>query len=144
MNVTLFTVGLGFSHIDHSNDSWWRFPGGWYGAFAQYESVVNNWTTNYNSSLYGEFGTPEYNLWRIANSSGGQYFYADTPDKLDPIFQRLVQIIKSRNVGVNTTISGNQLANNKYGLNLKNSNNVNISKNNVMDNDYGILFETTS
>jgi parallel beta-helix repeat protein len=144
MNVTSFTVGLGITHIDHSNDSWWRFPGGWYGAFAQYESVVNNWYIRYNSSIYAEFGTPEFSLWRIANSSGGQYFYADTPDKLDPIFQRLVEIIKAREVEVNLTISGNQLANNKYGINLKNSNKVNISNNNIMDNYNGIIFETNS
>jgi parallel beta-helix repeat protein len=125
-------------------DSWWRFPNGWYGSFAQYESVVNNWTVNMNSSIYAEFGTPEFNLWRLANTSGGDYFYADEPDKLDPIFQKLVEIIKSPTIEANSTIAGNVLINNKQGINLQRSKSMNISDNECLNNEYGIRLLSSS
>ena len=36
-----------------------------------------------------ETGTVEYNLWRIANSSGAEYFYAPSADELGDIFARI-------------------------------------------------------
>jgi parallel beta-helix repeat protein len=143
-NVTLFTVGLGITHVNHSGDSNWRFPDGWYGAYAQHESVVNNWNVNYNSSKYGEFGTPEFNLWRIANSSGGDYFYANIPGKLNPIFQKLVEIITAPGIDVNSTFTGNLLQNNKHGIYLKKSNAINISNNNCSGNEFGVKLEASS
>jgi FlaG/FlaF family flagellin (archaellin) len=89
LNVTqmeIYTVGLGLRHDNHTGDSCWRFPNGWMGAFAQYESVENSWSTNRNSSIYNESGTTEFNLWRIANTSGGEYFYATQASQLSEIF----------------------------------------------------------
>lgn len=144
VNTTIFTVGLGLPHRNHSNDSCWRFPNGWMGSFAQYESVVNNWVVNRNSSIYQEAGSPEFNLWRIANTSEGEYFYADKPDKLNPIFQRLVILLKKPTIDVNSTITGNEVMNNKYGIYTKGSKKMNISNNDCYNNEYGIKLDSAS
>ena len=92
-DVSVYTVGLGLQHNNHTGDSCWRFPNGWMGAFAPYESVEHSWSTNRNSTIYGESGTPEYGLWRVANTSGAEYFYADESSKLNTIFQTIAQSI---------------------------------------------------
>jgi parallel beta-helix repeat protein len=143
-DITVFTVGLGLVHRDHSNGSSWRFPEGWIGAYAQYESEKNNWVVNRNSSIYDESGTPEFNLWRIANTSGGKYFYADTPDKLNPIFQELVILLKQPVIDINSTITGNDIAGNKRGIDLKISSNITMTENRIYNNTIGINLETSS
>ncbi len=92
-NATVYTVGLGLQHNNHSGDSCWRFPGGWMGAFARYESIENSWSTSRNTTLYNESGTPEYNLWRVANTSGGEYFYAAQSSELKGIFINIASTI---------------------------------------------------
>jgi parallel beta-helix repeat protein len=143
-NVTVHTVGLSLGHENHSTDSSWRFPNGWWGGYAQYESVANKWTTNRNSSIYQEAGTPEFNLWRVANTSGGEYFFAVSSEDLDSIFQKLIKIIKSPTNAVNSTIANNDFINNENGIYLKGSRNVNISKNNCSNNEFGIHFTSLS
>jgi parallel beta-helix repeat protein len=143
-NVTIHSVGLSLGHENHSTDSSWRFPNGWWGGYAQYESVVNNWTTNRNSSIYQEAGTPEFNLWRVANTSGGEYFFAVSSADLDSIFQKLIKIIKSPADAVNSTVVNNDFRNNKHGIYLKGSRNVNVSKNNCSNNEYGIYLTSLS
>ncbi len=143
-NVTIHTVGLSLGHTNHSGDSCWRFPDGWWGGFAQYESVANKWTVNRNSSLYIESGTPEFNLWRVANTSSGEYFYAVSSEDLDAIFQKLVKIIKSPTSDVNSTFINNILTNNKHGIYLKGSKGVNITENNCSGNDFGLKFVSSS
>ena len=92
-DVSVYTVGLGLQHNNHTGDSCWRFPNGWMGAFAPYESVEHSWSTNRNSTIYNESGTPEYGLWRVANTSGGEYFYAAESSKLNGIFQTIAASI---------------------------------------------------
>lgn len=140
-NVTLYTVGLGLIHNNHSGDSSWRFPGGWMGAYAQYESVQHNWNINRNSSIYNESGTDEYHLWRIANTSGGEYYYAQESFKLNSIFQTLIEKIIIHSADINSTIIGNDVINNKIGIYLKGSNMINNSENNCSNNEYSIKFD---
>ncbi len=100
-DITIYTVGLGLRHDNHSADSSWRFPDGWMGSYAAYEDEQNSWTGNYNVSTFDESGTPEFNLWRVANTSkGGKYFYADDSSKLNNIFQTIATTIVSQ-----TTVS---------------------------------------
>mgnify|MGYP001043467153 CR=1 FL=1 len=40
-----------------------------------------------------ESGTLEYNLWRIANTSDAQYFYAPSADELEDIFRKLGELL---------------------------------------------------
>lgn len=49
-----------------------------------------------------ESGTPEYNLWRLANTSGAVYYYASSPEDLLGIFTNLSLILSG---GINQTRS---------------------------------------
>jgi len=56
----------------------------------------------YNGAQGNESGTPEYNMWRIANTSHAKYYYASSPDDLIGIFTSLSEDIGS---GFNQTRS---------------------------------------
>ena len=87
-NVTVYTVGLGLENDYELDNSSWRFSDGWMGEWARYE-----FPSTRNTSIYNESGTPEYNLWRVANTSGGDYFYANDSSQLDSIYQTVYKVI---------------------------------------------------
>ncbi len=79
-DVPIYTIGLGLEHHPQPN-----------------EPVMVNWpgdetADNVNASCIDttpfcvESGTLEYNLWRIATTSNGTYFYSPTSDDLHSIF----------------------------------------------------------
>jgi FlaG/FlaF family flagellin (archaellin) len=49
----------------------------------------------YNGPEGRESGTPEYNLFRIANTSGAKYYYAKEPDDLKNIFGQIADDISA-------------------------------------------------
>jgi hypothetical protein len=99
-NVTVYTVGMGIRHDNHTSDSCYWYPDGWNGSYAKQEDDENNWAGNYNLSIYDESGSTEYNLWRVANMSGtgGDYFYASNSSKIKNAFSAIAEIILSETI----------------------------------------------
>jgi hypothetical protein len=86
--VDIYTIGFGsgIEHDNNSGNSSIRFPYGWMGEYAQYENGLN-----LTGNMYNESGTTEFNLWRLANTSGGKYYYGSTPNDLNDIYQTILQ-----------------------------------------------------
>jgi hypothetical protein len=81
--IPVFTIGLGLEHHDPPNKPY-RF------------GIPTSGTVDYNNaSIIGtEYGTPEFNLWRIADtSSGGKYYYAPDKSKLEEIYLSIADIV---------------------------------------------------
>ena len=88
--VRLFTVGLGLEgHPMPPTPSTTLTT--WPGEVHDYTNALCKDTSVAPACL--ESGTVEYNLWRIANTSGGAYFYAPDADALEDVFEQLGQII---------------------------------------------------
>jgi len=76
-DIKIFTIGLALEHYDPP-----------YGSGIPPFPV--EYTQDTNTHIFDmESGTVEYNLWRIANTSGAEYFYAPTADELSEIFTEL-------------------------------------------------------
>jgi hypothetical protein len=48
---------------------------------------------NLSSDWFNESGTPEFNLWRVANTSGGKYYYSSDSTELNGIYQTILREI---------------------------------------------------
>ncbi len=83
-DLPIYTVGLALEHFDPV----------WAPVTAT-EPPDGTVDTNAVWSGGNEAGTVEYNLWRISNTSGAEYFYAPNPDDLKDIFTTIGQIIGS-------------------------------------------------
>ncbi len=82
--IPVYTVGLGLEHHDPPNFPVKSSPP------SQYEH------DNVSAYYSGESGTPEYNLWRIADtSSGGKYFYAPSATLLERVYKDIANSIYS-------------------------------------------------
>lgn len=83
-DIRMYTIGLGLEHHEPPNvnqtSSW---PG----------ELASDTNSVYTNGV--ESGTLEYNLWRLATTSDGQYFYAPTPEQLEGIFEQIAEAIKS-------------------------------------------------
>ncbi len=89
-DIKIFTIGLALEHYDPPYKSGIVVP-------------PPEYTQDYNTHIIdAESGTVEYNLWRIASTSGAEYFYAPTTDELDEIFTELGLFLAS---GFNQTRS---------------------------------------
>ncbi len=98
-DLKIFTIGLGLEHHDMPPTAGTTLTG-WPG-----EVDDNNNALCTDSSISPpceESGTLEYNLWRIANTSGAEYFYAPDASDLDDIFSQLGRFLAS---GFNQTRS---------------------------------------
>jgi len=101
--MKIFTIGLG---LEHHTNPWeptrytyagsydWKNPALTKdNLYAHYNSTSPNSTFGpyfgTNQNVYKESGTLEYNLWRIANTTGAMYFYAPSGDELEDIFTQL-------------------------------------------------------
>jgi len=112
-NFKIFTVGLGLE--DHANP-WdptiYTYPGN--PANPKYLAPDTNLYAHYNATqapygpfistpnVYYESGTLEYNLWRVANTTGGMYFHAPDADDLEGIFTQIGMMLAT---GFNQTRS---------------------------------------
>jgi hypothetical protein len=98
--MKIFTIGLGLEH--HSNP-WdpvrYSYAGSWeksgatsqdnlYARYIPSVAPFGPYISTY-PNVYQECGTLEYNLWRIANTTGAMYFYAPSGDELEDIFTQL-------------------------------------------------------
>jgi hypothetical protein len=105
LNVTymkVFTIGLGIEHDNNTANTSNRFPGGWMGEYAQYESGLNLTGDQYNES-----GSHEFNLWRIANTSGAEYLYAPNAGRLNRIYNIISQlVIEEVEIGRSAQVNG--------------------------------------
>jgi hypothetical protein len=82
-DIRMYTIGLGLEHHeppDVNKTATW--PG----------NLVSDTNSVYTGGI--ESGTLEYNLWRLATTSDGQYFYAPTPEELEDIFTQIAEAIK--------------------------------------------------
>ncbi len=90
-SIQIFTIGLGLEHntdldVNPENPDWNPAP--------DLESAGDE---NFliekdpNDERTWEAGTTEYNLWRIANTSDAEYFYAPGPDDLEDIFDLIAR-----------------------------------------------------
>ncbi|MGA1819596.1 MAG: CARDB domain-containing protein [Thermoplasmatota archaeon] len=88
-DIPIYTVGLGVEHHDPP-----YLP----------ETFTNplsgpgdHKADNVNAVCWGkdclESGTLEYNLWRIADTSDAEYFYAPSADELEDIFKQIGQLL---------------------------------------------------
>jgi len=88
--IPIFTIGLGVEH---------HFPP--YYPSTTTKPTENQIETTYATYIhsdpsvdtYWESGTVEYNLWRIATTTGGRYFYAEESKDLGAIFDTIGRII---------------------------------------------------
>ncbi|MFO7618833.1 MAG: CARDB domain-containing protein [Thermoplasmata archaeon] len=100
-DMKIFTIGLG---LEHHGNPWdpvvYKYPGnpadpGYLAPdanlFARYNPTQAPYGPFYvtDPHIYNESGTLEYNLWRIANTSGGMYFHAPSGDDLADIFTEI-------------------------------------------------------
>ncbi|MCK4267120.1 MAG: DUF11 domain-containing protein, partial [Thermoplasmata archaeon] len=89
-DMLIFTIGLALEHhdpVDQPQKSNWT------------EAVTDNYSY-YTGGV--ESGTVEYNLWRIANTSGADYFYAPSASELQTIYGQIAGII-SQLIGSSAT-----------------------------------------
>ncbi len=80
--IPVYTIGLGLEHHDPPDQP-------------QRVSMPSQYKHD-NVSAYwsGESGTPEYNLWRIADTSaGGEYFYAPSATFLERVYRDIADNI---------------------------------------------------
>lgn len=99
----IFTIGLGLEHHDPPYEPEINtYPGEVMdNTNAFYEGTDGAYYST-NPEIYRESGTLEYNLWKIANSTGAEYFYAPSADDLENIFEQLGLFLAS---GFNQTRS---------------------------------------
>jgi hypothetical protein len=82
-DIRMYTIGLGLEHHDPPDvNKTAVWPG----------NLVSDTNSVYTGGV--ESGTLEYNLWRLATTSDGQYFYAPTPEELEDIFIEIAEAIK--------------------------------------------------
>lgn len=80
--VPVYTIGLGLEHHDPPNEPVRS------SAPSDYEH------DNVSAYWFGESGTPEYNLWRVAETSaGGEYYYAPSATFLESVYRKISQSI---------------------------------------------------
>jgi len=80
--IPVYTIGLGLEHHDPPN-----VP-------ARSNAPYNYEKDNTSAYWFGESGTPEYNLWRIAaTSAGGQYFFAPSATYLESVYRKISESI---------------------------------------------------
>ena len=97
-DMKMYTIGLALEHYVPPDAS--GIP-----------SPPPEYTQDYNTHVIGtESGTVEYNLWRIANTSGAEYYYTDNPDDLGDIFTRITQDIVSGSNQTRAASSGNTIS----------------------------------
>ncbi len=92
-DIPIYTIGLGVEHFDNIPD--------WDQVTTNVEPSDGDVTTEdvyknpsgTNDPENKEAGTLEYNLWRIATTSGAKYYFAPTPDELAGIFYQISQDI---------------------------------------------------
>ncbi|MFH0815724.1 MAG: CARDB domain-containing protein [Methanobacteriota archaeon] len=83
-DVPMFTIGVGIEH----------YPAG--PASNGVASTPAEYATNPYTHIIGtESGTVEYNLWRIADTSDGDYYYSEDGTNLEDIFINISGIINS-------------------------------------------------
>jgi hypothetical protein len=83
-DIIMYTIGLGLEHHsppDANKTATW--PG----------ELASDTKSVYTNGV--ESGTLEYNLWRLAETSDGKYFYAPTPEELEGIFEQIAEAIKN-------------------------------------------------
>ncbi|MCK4718135.1 MAG: VWA domain-containing protein [Thermoplasmata archaeon] len=88
--MPIYTIGLALEHYDDpsgASNTTAVWPGE--GVFDDLALYTGDLAT------YPEAGTMEYNLWKIANTSGAEYFYSPTSDMLIEIFQDISEAIGS-------------------------------------------------
>ena len=99
--VRVFTIGLMLEHHEPPNQpqvSSLSFP----------RSDLN---AVYTGPASNESGTTEYNLWRIATTANGKYYYAATPDDLINVFEQIGQDLGGGATLLNTKY---EIRNTKY------------------------------
>lgn len=80
--IPVYTIGLGLEHHDPPDEPVRT------SAPSEYEH------DNTSAYWFGESGTPEYNLWRVAETSaGGQYYYAPSATFLESVYRKISQSI---------------------------------------------------
>jgi len=89
-DMKIYTIGLGLEHHDPPDNN---------GTGAMPIEGTQNWLSHVIGT---ESGTEEYNLWRIANTSGAEYFYAPSSEELGEIFKSIGKILQ----GAGTTRGG--------------------------------------
>ncbi|MFW3145809.1 MAG: CARDB domain-containing protein [Thermoplasmatota archaeon] len=88
-DIPIYTVGLGLEHHDppyKPEIGVWPVPG-------MGDHILDYSNAYCSDPVCLESGTLEYNLWRIADTSDAQYFYAPTADELADIFKELGQLL---------------------------------------------------
>jgi hypothetical protein len=99
--MRIFTIGLG---LEHHDPVWMPQISNWPGEVVDLTNAVCTDQTPFDDPTPClETGTVEYNLWRIANTTGAEYFYAPDPDDLVEIFIQLGAMLAT---GINQTKSG--------------------------------------
>jgi len=96
-DIPIFTIGLGLEHFgDPDNvDNPIEDPN-WEDFTTYDEPEQGDWGDShpyyvYNASYHEDpvYGTTEYNLWKISDTSDAEYFYAPDPENLDIIFGQI-------------------------------------------------------
>gem|GEM_PF-3047415 len=87
--IPIYTIGLGLENnpdvLENPEDPDWN-------PAKDFESAgPGNYTIerDENNRATWEAGTTEYNLWRIASTSGGDYFYSPDAEELEDIFETI-------------------------------------------------------
>jgi hypothetical protein len=94
-DIPMYTIGLGLEHfatISTPTKNTWT------------EGAIEHTYARYTGAGSNESGTTEYNLWRMANTSHGEYFYCENADSLIGTFGEIGTIIGSGS-GFNQTRS---------------------------------------
>jgi len=81
--IPVYTIGLGLEHHDPPNRP------------KRDDRPQNGTHDDVYAYWEGESGTTEYNLWRIATTSGGEYRYAPSATQLELIFKNLAEEVFS-------------------------------------------------
>jgi hypothetical protein len=90
-DIPIYTVGLGVEHHDPQDQpEIFNSPLGGIGDFVA--DNVNAYCSDFVNGCL-ESGTLEYNLWRIADTSEAQYFYAPSAEELEDIFKFIGQLL---------------------------------------------------
>ncbi len=82
--IPVYTIGLGLDHHDPPNQPQRTTSPSHY----EHDNTYAWW--------FGESGTPEFNLWRIAETSaGGEYYYAPSATFLESVYRKIANSIYS-------------------------------------------------
>ncbi len=108
--MKIFTIGLGLEHHDPPYEPEIVDPAPYPGdeALDNDNAFYNGTNGQYyatNPEIYQQSGTLEYNLWKLATSTGAEYFHAPSADDLEDIFYQLGALLGS---GFNQTRSGGE------------------------------------